>query len=187
MNKSLNSFISTHQMIRLQTKHPDGTAFDCIPLMESKSMFIVMEMTSFEPDGFVVVPRKWLLKIRDGEIERTGNSVIQHDRTIADVPKCPSEFAGTKTLAELMSRLQATNIWPAIEIIRKRKGIVYVGPITKVSANSFRMHRYSASGEWLDETEIAYKDLFKVEIESRYIEHFNSYMRSKLTAKAGKQ
>jgi hypothetical protein len=166
-------------MIRLLTKHPDGTAFDCIPLSESKSLVIVQEITSFEPDGIVAIPRNWILRIRNGKVEETGNAIIRHDHTITEPSRCFNEFADATTLPQLISRLHDADIWPAIEIISNRTGIVHVGPITNVSDTSFRMHPYSASSDWLEELEIDYGEVFKVEIESLYTAHFNSYMRSK--------
>lgn len=179
MSKELKSLISSHRLIHIKTKHPDSTAFDCIPLVQSKSLVIFQEITAFEPDGIVVLPKRWILGIRNGQIERAADAVIRHDRTINELSGRSVQFGQPKNLLELLSHLRSRGTWPAIEILRNNKGIIYIGPITSVSDKTFRIHCYSASGEWVDESEFEYRNVFKVEIESRYTAHFNSYMRTK--------
>lgn len=187
MNKSISSFIAQGWLIRLKTKHPDGTEFDCIPVAENKSLVAVQEITAFEADGIVVLPKKWILRIRNGEFERAANAIIRHERTIDNVPAYPVELSRFSSLKQLISDLRAGDVWPAIEIIHKKKGIVYVGSISDVFDKSFRLQCYSASGEWTEESEFDYAEVFKVEIESKYIAHFNRYMRTKAPPKTAKE
>ncbi|MFZ0420835.1 MAG: hypothetical protein WAM04_22225 [Candidatus Sulfotelmatobacter sp.] len=140
-------------------------------------------MTAFEADGIVVLPKKWILRVRNGQFEEAANAIIRHERTLYTVPSPSMQFARFRTLKELISYLQAQDIWPAIEIIFNKKGIVYMGPISAISNKSFHMQCYSAAGEWTDESEFDYREVFKVEIQSKYVAHFNSYMRTKIPPK----
>src|SRR5262245_61389396 len=82
MNENLNKSKAQKKLIRVHTKHPDGTSFDGIVLQNTKSVVSLLKIEDFEPDGIVVVPKKWLKSIRAGKFEACANEVIRFSGTL---------------------------------------------------------------------------------------------------------
>ena len=71
------------------------------------------------------------------------------------------------------------NIWPGVEILFNEKAAFYTGPITRITDDSFSIKCYDAAGKWEKVYELSYEEVFRLEFDSRYCNHFNAYMRSK--------
>ena len=78
-----------------------------------------------------------------------------------------------------MTYLKREDIWPAIEVLYKSNMSLYMGPVTDISKTSLKIYCYDVNGNWEKEYELDYRDVFKIEINSRYVRHFNEYMRTK--------
>jgi hypothetical protein len=176
IDQQLNKSKARNRIIRVRTKHPDESSFDGIVLQNDKSFVALRTFDDFEANGIVVVPKKWLKNIRDGEFEDGTNEVIRFAGTITsrDMPAWPKMFAN---LTEILSYLKERDIWPAIEIVYDGGSPLYVGPITEVTKKRVRLYCYDAAGKWEKEYDIDVTEIFKIEIESRYTRHFSAYMK----------
>jgi hypothetical protein len=176
MNKYLDASRARKKLIRIRTKHPDSTKFDGIVLQNAKAFAALLKMDDFEPDGIVVIPKKWLKSIRDGKFEACANEVVRFVGSLKrrDPFKWPSHF---HSLPDILAYLKQRDIWPAVEIVYSGGSALYLGPITEVSTRSMRIYSYDGAGEWEKEYEIDFAEIFKIEIESRYTRHFNAYMK----------
>jgi hypothetical protein len=178
LNQHLDSSKARNRIIRIRTKHPDETSFDAIVLQNEKSFAALRNISDFEPDGIVVVPKKWLKSIRDGKFEALANEVVRFSRTLerGDLPRWPS---GVSSLPEVLTYLKEGDLWPAIEIVYSGGSPLYMGPITEVTKKKARIYCYDGAGEWEKEYDIDLAEIFKIEIESRYTRHFNAYMKAR--------
>ena len=55
----------------------------------------------------------------------------------------------------------------------------YLGPITNVNTKHFSIMCYDAAGKWEKEYQLDYNEVFKIEFDSKYCNHFNSFMKYK--------
>jgi hypothetical protein len=178
MKKALDAIASSRRAIRIRTKHPDGTVLAGFILRNARSFLVIQEVTSFELDGIIILPKRWLRGICNGKNERGLNSVLQNVMNVASV-SIDSAYGKLDTVAEILAHLKAESIWPAIEVVYKREASIYIGPITTVSEKAFKVYCYDAAGEWEKEYELEYSEIFKIEIDSKYVRHFNEYMKGK--------
>lgn len=178
MKQKLDNLVKSRSVIKLCTRHPDGTVFYGIVLGNTTLFVVLQELTSFEADGIVVIPKKWITAIHNGKNERCMNEVVQNILSTNGI-SISNPCEGLKSLRELVGHLQKEDIWPAVEVLYEGKESLYLGPITKVSRRSFSMNCFDAAGEWEKEYELGYNEIFKIEIESRYVKHFSEYMKRK--------
>ena len=71
------------------------------------------------------------------------------------------------------------DIWPGVEIVYNiyTESAFYIGPITRTADDHFFLKHYDADGKWDKEYRIEYDLVFKIELDSNYINRFNMYMR----------
>ncbi|MGB7208381.1 MAG: hypothetical protein WBD27_06965 [Pyrinomonadaceae bacterium] len=165
-------------MIKIRTKHPDGTDFGGIVLENKRSFVIIQQITSFEPDGIVIIPKTWIKGIRNGKFEKCANEIIRSILTNEGLV-ASGWHTELNTLEAIMAHLKANNVWPAVEVLYNGDASFYIGPVIDILPNSFKIHSYDASGKWEKKYELEYKEVFKVEINSSYVKNFNEYMQSK--------
>jgi hypothetical protein len=178
MKPRFESLIASKRLVQLETKHPDGTVFSGVLLAENENFIVFREFASFEPDGLIVVPRRWIRAVRDSEQENCTNAIIRHNGAIDRVKSEIAWLGDANTLREVLSHLLKEDIWPAIEIVLRGEGYVYLGKLIALSAGSFDMRCYSSDCEWLESQKFSLRFLFKIEIGSRYTKNFSSYMRT---------
>jgi hypothetical protein len=132
MNKDYEFSKRNTWIIMLRTRHPDGSRFDGIVVDNKKSFVIIQEITNFEEDGYVVIPKKWIKSVRNGEHERCANKVFRFIKPDVNITSlAPAiEFVN---LASVVSYLRDNDVWPAVEVIYKGEASLYLGPITEVS------------------------------------------------------
>lgn len=176
--KELNSSKRKKLMIRIKTRHPDGDCFDSVVLENQKDFVVLQDFHDFESGGIVFVPKKWISGFRNGEFEKNFNKIL---RFIGDRKYIhPNEkFKKFKSFKEIFEYLKAKDVWPIIEIVFKRSAVLYIGPITEVNDNSFKIYCYDANGKWEKNYKLNFRELFRMEIDSKYAKYFNKYMRAK--------
>lgn len=178
MNEHLDTSKARNRVIRIRTKHPDETSFDGIVLQNDKSFTALRKIDDFEPDGIVVVPKKWLKSIRDSKFEDCISEVVRFSGTLqrVDLVEWPS---GLANVPDVLAYLKERDLWPAIEIVYSGGSPLYLGPITKITNETVRIYCYDGAGEWEKEYDIDLAEIFKIEIESRYTRLFNAYMKTR--------
>jgi hypothetical protein len=139
MKQQLDNLIKSHSVIKLGTKHPDGTVFYGIVLDKRRLFVVLQQLTSFEPDGIVVIPKKRIRSIHNGKNERCMNEVVQNIRSINGI-SISNPCEGLNSLREIVDHLRTEDIWPVVEVLYEGKESLYLGPIMKVSRRSFTMN-----------------------------------------------
>ena len=169
-------------VVKINTKHPEGDAYGGIVLDYNRNYVVFRIIDDFEPDGIIVLPKKWIKNIRNGKLEKCYNDVIRVCNTLKKV-KETGWLLGMKTMEEIVNHLKSQGTWPSVEVVHDNGSSLYLGEITEVSKNSFSMNCYDAEGKWEKIYQLTYDMVFKIEVDSKYVRHFNNYMRS--TSKAG--
>ncbi|MCY2977316.1 MAG: hypothetical protein NTU79_01455 [Planctomycetota bacterium] len=177
MNK-LEASKASNELIRIVTKHPDGTTLDGIVLSHSRTLVVIREITGFEPDGVIGIPKAWIEKVQKGKREKCASEIIKLENTLVDCDDS-LDFAEWNTPKDVIAQLQQCDVWPAVEVISCSRASLYMGPITEVSKSWFKLHCYDACGKWEKVYKIEYHEVFKIEVESKYVKCFNRYMRRK--------
>lgn len=166
--------------LRLLTDHPSGDSYDGIVVHQATDFVVLREMQDFESDGLIVLPRKHLTGHRDGRFERCGNAILKLNRAHNRL-RVPRWLRSCDSLPAIMAALQARDIWPAVEVTydKGNQTAVYLGVIESVDKSGFSIKGYSASGTWEKRTRIEMDEVFRLEFDSRYCNHFNAYMKSR--------
>jgi len=164
--------------IRFKTGHPDKDRFDGIVSHIGHDFLAIREEVNFELDGVVILPSSVITGVRDGKYERCCNAILRENGAI-EKDVTPAWLRHCNTLRAVADELMKRDIWPAIEIVfnRGRDSALYLGPITHTSKKRFSIRCYDAAGRWEKEYRLRYREIFKIEVESTYCVHFNSYMR----------
>ncbi len=177
MNKEFDYSMNNKWVIRINTKHPDGDAYDGIVLDYNRKYVVLRVIDDFEPDGIIFIFKKNIKSIRNGKLEKSFNAVISFCKTLKSL-KETGWFHGMKTLEEIMSYLKSQSTWPSIEVVHDNGSSLYIGEITEVSKSSFSINCYDAEGRWEKIYQLKYDTVFKIEIDGKYVRHFNDYMRA---------
>lgn len=166
--------------IRFKTNHPDGDTFDGIVTHIAPNFIIMREEWDFEFNGIVLLQKKNIKGYRDGKYEACFNAILQQNGQMKKL-RVPRWLDSCKTIPQVIQNIKQHNIWPIIERLfnEGKETDFYIGPITEVSDESFSVYCYDAAGEWESEYKIRYEEIFRVEFDSKYCKHFNSYMRNK--------
>lgn len=181
---SLKQKLATSQReqsyLRLLTDHPGGDAYDGIVVHQTADVVVLREMQDFEADGLLAVPRKHLTGHRDGRFERCANAIVKMNKAQTRL-RVPRWLPGCGSLQALVAALQARDIWPAVEVLFAdgTRTATYLGIIQQIDDAGFVLKGYGASGVWEKRSRIDFADVFRLEFDSRYCNHFNAYMKSR--------
>lgn len=173
--KLLKKSFEKRWCVRINTNHPDGDSYDIVVLHIGKHVVIGREFRDFVADGLLVFPKNVITSIRDSELEICENAIlkksgeIKHAKRIRWLEKVDS----AKDIATVLAR---RNIWPAIETVEKRNAYLYVGPIFHVGDDEVEIYCYDAAGNWEGSYSLDYRRVFRLEFDSKYLQHFNDYM-----------
>jgi len=177
MNKKIAKSLTAKYCIRFATNHPDGDEYDGIVIHKTNTLVFISVVDDFEVDGMLVLPRKRIAKVRDSEYEECENRIIRGNSEIRKV-KTPKWLNNIKTMKDYIKYLLKRKIWPIVEMIDSdNNNSLYIGPLISAGNTSFTINCYDATGEWEQEYTLPYSEIFKVEIDSKYANHFNSYMK----------
>lgn len=177
MNKRIAKSLNDKYCIRFATDHPDDDQYSGIVIHKTNTLVFIYMIDDFEVDGMLVLPRKRITKVRDSEFEECENKIIRANCEIKKI-KTPRWLKSIKTIKEYVEYLMKKKVWPIIEVVDSdNNDALYIGPVTSVGKSSFTINSYDATGEWEKEYTLSYSDVFKIEINSRYANHFNNYMK----------
>ncbi len=176
MRNALKKSLDGKWCIRISTKHPDGEAYDGVVLHLTKSIIVVHEFRDFVANGILVFPRKSVASIRDGDLELCENKILRRSGEIKSARRI-AWLRNIDTIKDLLSGLSQRKIWPAVEELKDGESALFVGPISEIKSRSFTIHCYDAAGNWTDAQGVDYRDVFRVEFNSKYLNYFNDYMR----------
>jgi hypothetical protein len=166
--------------MRFKTRHPDGDNYDGVIVHLGQQFVVIREQTDFEFDGIIVLPKRVVRGVRDGEFERCANEILRQNGALGHL-KVPLWVRRCVTMWDILESLMKRSIWPGIEILfGDGSTAFYLGPIESISKDGFETKCYDAAGEWEDQYSFRWKEIFKVEIASKYCTHFNRYMRAKI-------
>ena len=141
------------------------------------SIVLIREFKDLSADGIIGLPKKSLAGIRDGAFELCENEILRRSGEIGSA-KPVKWLAEINTVEELLHGLSKRKVWPGIEQVKRRGPALFVGPIFHLEKDACNIYCYDAAGNWEDIYRIEFKNIFKIEFESKYLNHFNEYMRA---------
>jgi len=162
----------------MYTKHPDGDTYDGIVLGVDRSIVVFQDTSEFSIEGVSILPRKWITEIRDGEFEDCYDKILRQNNEIKNLnrKKWVNELSSVKEAIEVIHK---KSIWPSIEVYDGNKETaMFLGPITDVRASKLSVHAYDAAGNWEEEYDIKYTEVFCIQLFNQYTERFNKYMET---------
>jgi hypothetical protein len=172
-------------VIRLKTVHPDGDSYDGIVMANKRLFLVIKEVREFEFDGTMILPKNVIRGYRDSDFEKCHNAVIRDNDQInkAEVPAWCHDCG---SLREVFEYFKNHDIWPGVETLLDdgKTAAFCLGPITETSKRSFSLHCYDAAGRWEKVYCLDYDEVFRIEFDSKYCNHFNNYMKAHNTYKA---
>ena len=173
--KSLNEQCVLH----FSTAHPHADHYDGVVMAIKPDFIVIREERDWEFDGIQIFPKRSICDIRDGKFEACANRIVRGNNVLSQVV-IPEWLTECQCLADVLQAMQQQEFWPAVETLadNDRDYFFYLGPITKLGKKSFAIHAYDADGQWEQEYEIEHSEVFRIELESRYCDHFNNYMKS---------
>lgn len=178
MKNSLRNSKDKKHTIRMHTKHPDEETYDGVVLGLSNSLVVFQDTSEFAFEGVSIMPRKWLTKIRDGDFEETYDKVLRHHGELKKLnrKKWVNELTSVKAA---IAAIQAKGIWPSIEAYDgKNDTAMFLGPITEVQSSKFTIYAYDANGNWEQEYDIKYSEVYCIQLFNQYTDRFNEYVKS---------
>lgn len=178
--KKFGKSLKNKWCLRIETAHPDEDAYDGVVIYDKTDFVALREEKDFEFDGVVIIQKKFVKGIRDANFEKCINKILRHNGEIEKI-SAPEWINGCESIKELFASIKRRDIWAGIEIVfnKQTDSAFYLGPITRVGAKDFFIKCYDAEGEWEKEYELSYDEVFRVEFDSKYCNHFNKYMRWK--------
>ncbi len=178
MRNKLEKSLKKKWIIRLKTKHPDGDNYDGVVLHLSKKIVILQEEISFEFDGIQIFPLSFIKGTRDINFEKCSNKIIKNNGQYEKILK-NNLLQNVETIEDCLKILYKRKMWPAIETVGNKESCLYVGPIEQGNNKYVFQRCYDATGKWEKTYEIPLKDIVRIEINSKYLKHFNTYMKNK--------
>ena len=166
--------------MRFKTTHPDGDNYDGV-ITHIKPRFIVLrEERDFEFDGVIILTKRFIQGVRDGRYERCSNQILRQNGAMKKL-RSPGWLDSCETIPHVYTSMMKRNMWPGVEIIFNdgAESAFYLGPITRITDDSFFLRCYDAAGKWEKNYELNYDEVFRIEFDSRYCNHFNAYMKSR--------
>jgi hypothetical protein len=166
--------------MRFKTAHPDGDNYDGVITHIKPRFFVLREERDFELDGVIILPKRFIKGVRDGKYERCSNQILRQNGAMKKL-RSPSWLDSCETILQVFTSLMKRNVWPGVESIFNNlaESPFYIGPITRVADDRFFLKCYDAAGVWEKTYELNYDDVFKIEFDSQYCNHFNAYMKSR--------
>ena len=179
MKNKLEKSLKKKWVLRLKTKHPDRDNYDGGVLHLSKKIVIFLEQISFEFDGIQIFPLNFIKSIRDTNYEKCSNKIMSNNKQYKKISK-NNIFKKTETIEDCLKILYKRKIWAVIETVENKESCLYVGPIEQGNNKYVFQRCYDATGKWEKTYEISLKNIVRVEINSKYLKHFNMYMKNKI-------
>ena len=166
--------------MRFKTTHPDGDSYAGIVTHVKPGFIVLREEESFELDGVIILPKRSVKGVRDGKYDRCCNEVLRQNGALKRLR--PARWLdSSETLPQVIASMMRRGVWPAVETVPERgeDGALYIGPISEAGSDRFSIWCYDAAGSWEKEYELGYDEIFRIEFDSKYCNHFNRYMKSR--------
>lgn len=166
--------------MRFQTRHPDGDAYQGVITHIQKGFVVLREQVDFEWDGVVVLPKRFIKGVRDSKSDHCTNEILRQNGMMERLH--PAEWLDAcETIPQLIAALMRHDTWPIVEAFREGDDdpLFYIGRIMEVTEDDFVLKHYTAYGQWDKDYRLAYRNTLRIEFDSTYCNHFNTYMRSK--------
>ena len=80
LEQSYRKSVEERWSMRFRTRHPEGDNYDGVIVHIGQHFIVVREEIDFEFDGIVVLPKKVIRGVRDGEFERCANKILETKR-----------------------------------------------------------------------------------------------------------
>lgn len=166
--------------LRLKTSHPDGDSYDGVVVGNMRRFIVLRAEYGFEFDGLLVFPKKVIKGYRDGKFERCCTQILRNNGQMNRLEP-PSWLTQSTSIFHVLRELMHRDIWPAIEVVINdgKESVFYLGPIVYVNEDEVILHGYSADGEWEKSYEISHDEIFRIEFDSKYCNHFNEFIKTK--------
>jgi hypothetical protein len=126
----------------------------------------------------VILPKRVVKGYRDNRFEECCNQILRQNGAIkkAHAPRWLDEC---DSLPAVLAEIQRRDIWPGLEIVFDdgRESAFYLGPIIELGKESLWLNGYDAAGKWEKVYKLVYAEIFRIEFDSKYCNHFNRYMK----------
>lgn len=165
--------------MRFKTTHSDGYNYDGIVTHIKPNFIAIREEVDFELDGVIIFPKRSIKGFRDDVYDECCNQILRHNGALKKLR--PLRWLDScETIPQIISVMMRRDIWPGIETRSERKDewAFYIGPITALGSKQFALWCYDPAGRWEKEYTISYSEIFRIELDSRYCNHFNEYMKA---------
>ena len=177
-----NKSLTEQWLMRFKTKHPNGDNYDGVVTRIKPAFIVLREERDLELDGVIILPKRVIKGVRDGRYERCYNQILRQNGEMRKL-RSPRWLNSCETIAQVCASLMKRDIWPGVGTIFDdgAESAFYLGPITRVDEDRFFLRCYDAAGKWEKVYKLDYDEVFKIEFDSRYCNHFNAYMKSEST------
>lgn len=150
--------------------------YDGIVVHRGDDVIILQEETDLEFDGYQIFLINEVSEVRFNGFDAVNNEILQNNGELEKL-KALNWFGCVDSYAEVLKVCCSSKIWPAIEIDVGDDAAFYIGIIKEAGESTFTLHPYDAMGVWEDESVFDYSDVVRMEFDSRYINHFNNFMK----------
>ena len=165
--------------MRFKTRHPEGDAYDGVVVHIAHAFVALREEVDFEFDGIIILPKSAVRGVRNSTAENCANEILRQNGALQRL-KIPSWLAGCATIPDVLGSLMKRSIWPAIEMLfADGDTALYLGPVESASEEGFKTWCYDSEGVWENGYSFRWNEIFRIEFDSRYCNHFNRYMQAK--------
>jgi len=178
VSKKYSKSLENKWVTRFKTIHPDGDDCDGVVLVVKRSFLVIKEARDFEFDGTIILPKRVVRGYRDSGFEQCYNSIIRSNGQINNM-EFPDWLHKCSSIRDVVDQLKSHDIWPGIEILfdEGKRSAFYLGPILETREHSFSINCYDAAGKWEKVYDLEYDEVFRIEFDSKYCNHFADYMK----------
>ena len=143
----------------------------------SSKVVVLATVDNFEFDGYNILTRGRIKGYRNSKYERCSTQILSHNKQLPKM-RPPNWVVSIQGIGSAIREIKRHGIWPAIETIYNSESAFYIGPITSISQESFKLYCYDAAGKWEKEYEFGFDEVIRLEWASKYCKHFNKYMKA---------
>lgn len=146
---------------------------------ENEKYILMSDMTDFNEDGFVILKKEDINRIRYRENERYFLRIMKKEKLKKKIFKQRKKLKfKLDSLENMMKNLQTLKIPIICEHLYKKDDFFQIGIIKKVLKKKSKMRYFNAIGEWdLKLLPIPYKSLTVIRIDSPYQKISYKYMK----------
>ena len=172
----LNSSLKNRSIIRLHYQAETEEEYDGIVVQATKRVVVLACEKDFESDGYQVLLRNRIKGYRNSKFEKCCTQIMEQNSQLEKI-RPPKWVYDIEDIESVVKKMKKHGIWPAIETIYNSKSAFYIGPITSLSPELFKLYCYDAAGKWEKEYEFGFDDVIRIEWASKYCKHFNKFMK----------